>query len=183
MKNILLTSTGLTNRHIKEKFLGLLNKDINKSKALFVITAAIDPDAIRMLPTCLDNLTECGIIDQNITVYNMHELLNEEEILKYDIIYVCGGETKYLVKRMNEINFKQIIDRFVDNGGIYLGVSAGAVCAGSTYEGGLGLIRNKIKVHCESGSNNGEIIDDNEIFLTNDQAIYIDDNNMTIFDW
>ena len=182
MKKILLTSTGLSNVHIKDKFLELLDVKIEDTKVLFIITAANNPDAIRMLPACLSDLTDLGILDQNITVYNMHELISHDEIYNYDVVYVCGGETAYLVKRINEVNFKEVIDRFVDNGGIYLGVSAGSVAAGTTYEGGLRLIDNKIKVHTDEGSSNGIITNDKEINLTNNQAIYISENDKVIFE-
>ena len=67
MKKILLTSTGLENENIKNKFLELLNCDAKKSKVLFIITAANDPNSVRVLSYCLDDLTNCGILDKNIT--------------------------------------------------------------------------------------------------------------------
>ena len=172
---ILLTSTGFTNTNIKNKFLNLLNKDIKNTKILFIITAAQNPDAIRILPACLDDLTGCGITDENIRIYDMYEALSEDEIKKYDAIYVCGGDTRYLENRMNKINFKTAIQKY---SGIYIGVSAGSIAAQET----LKLIENKIDVHCEYGSENKPITTNAPVNLTDNQAIYISKTERYIFE-
>lgn len=182
MKKILLTSTGFENDNIKNKFLELLNCDVSKAKILFIITAANDPDAVRILSKCLDDLTNCNIPDENITIYDMHKLLTQDEINKYNAIYVCGGNTKYLVDRICEINFKSILDKYIENGGIYIGVSAGSIAASGNYQNGLCLIENKIEVHCDRGTENGIITTMDDIFLTDDQAIFTDGNNSIIFE-
>ena len=182
MKKILLTSTGFENKNIEKKFLELLNKNTENAKVLFIITAAIDPDAIRMLSSCLDDLTSCGIKDENITIYDLHKSLKEEDLNEFDAIYVCGGTTKHLVARMEEIDFKKSVNKYIDNGGIYIGVSAGSVCASGKYENSLGFIKNVLDVHCDIGTKNGKIETNEKICLTNNQAIFIDGNNMTIFE-
>lgn len=182
MKKILLTSTGFDNDNIMNKFIDLLNVDVKDAKVLFIITAANDPDSVRILSGCLDDLTKCGITDNNITVYDMHKLISEEEINKYDAIYVCGGSTKYLVDRISELNIKPVIDKYIENGGIYIGVSAGSVCASGKYKDGLGFIENRLDVHCDNGTSNGIINSNDDIYLTNNQAIFIDDNERIIFE-
>lgn len=182
MKKIILTSTGLENDNIMKKFIDLLNVDVKEAKVLFIITAANDPDAVRILSKCLDDLTKCGIPDDNITIYDMHKLLSQEEINKYDAIYVCGGSTRYLVDRISELNIKPVIDKYIENGGIYIGVSAGSVCASGKYKDGLCFIENKLDVHCDNGSLNGIINSNDDIYLTNNQAIFIDDEEKIIFE-
>ena len=157
MKKILLTSTGFENKNIENKFLELLNKKAENAKVLFIITAAIDPDAIRMLSGCLDDLTNCGVKDANITIYDLHKPISDKELNEFDAIYVCGGSTKHLVSRMEEINFKQSVEEFLENGGIYIGVSAGSVCASGKYENSLDFIKNVLDVHCDVGTKNGKI--------------------------
>ena len=172
---ILLTSTGFTNPNIKNKFLQLLTKSPLESKVLFIITAAQDPDSIRILPACLDDLTECGIKDENIRIYDMHESLNKDEINEYDAIYVCGGDTEYLENRMNEINLQNLIKEYK---GIYIGVSAGSIAA----QKALKLIENEIDVHCKYGSENKIITPNKPINLTDNQAIYISETEKYIFE-
>ena len=182
MKKILLTSTGFDNENIMNKFIDLLNVAVKDARVLFIITAANDPDAVRVLSGCLDDLTKCGITDNNITVYDMHKLISQEEINKYDAIYVCGGSTKYLVDRIKELNIKPVVDKYIENGGIYIGVSAGSVCASGKYKDGLGFIENILDVHCDKGTPNGVINSNNDIYLTNNQAIFIDENEKIIFE-
>ena len=175
---ILLTSTGFDNINIKNKFLSMLNKDINVVKVLFIITAANDPDSVRILSGCLDDLTSCNIKDSNITIYDMHEYLSKEEIIKYDAIYVCGGSTKKLMSRIVELNMVDTFNYYVNNNGIYIGVSAGSIVAHNP----LNFISNNLDVHCENGSNNGIITTNEDIYLTDNQAILITDNEKIIFE-
>lgn len=182
MKKIILTSTGFDNENIMNKFIELLNVDVKDAKILFIITAANDPDAVRILSGCLDDLTKCGITDNNITVYDMYKLISQEEINKYDAIYVCGGSTKYLVDRISELNIKPIINKYIENSGIYIGVSAGSVCASGNYKDGLSFIENRLDVHCEKGTPNGVIDYTDDIYLTNNQAIFINDVEKIIFE-
>lgn len=181
MKNVLLTSTGFENENIKNKFLSLLKRNVEDVKVLFVIAAANDPDAVRILSKCLDDLTICNIKDENITIYDMHKAIIDEDLKKYDAIYVCGGSTRRLLNKMNEINFKDSLIKYLENGGIYVGVSAGTVAFGTKYESGLTLIDNVIDVHCDEGSSNGEI-NEYQINLTNNQAIYLDEDEKIIFE-
>ncbi len=182
MKKIILTSTGFDNENIKNKFLHLLNVRVEDARILFIITAANDPDAVRVLSGCLEDLTGCGILDKNITVYDMHKLISQEQMNSYDAIYVCGGSTEYLVERIHELNIKPMIDQFIENGGIYIGVSAGSVCASGTYKDGLCLIENPLDVHCDVGSPNGLVKTNNDLYLTDNQALYISDNDIMIFE-
>ncbi|HAN10492.1 MAG TPA: hypothetical protein DCP90_07750 [Clostridiales bacterium] len=182
MKKILLTSAGFENQNIQNKFMGLINKEPKDIKVLFITTAAIEPDAIMVLPKCLEDLLNCHISMENITVYDMHKLIEIEELKKYDAVYVCGGKTSYLADRMNEVGFKKVIDEYINHGGIYIGVSAGSVAASGKYKNGLNFIKNILDVHCADGTPAGEIKTTDEIKLTDNQAILVTDNNITIIE-
>lgn len=179
MKKILLTSTGFDNINIKNKFLELLESKIDDTKVLFIITAANDADSVRVLSFCLDDLTNCGIKDENITVYDMHKKVDLKE---YQAIYVCGGDTDYLESRIEELNYQKDFIDYINNGGIYVGVSAGSVIASGNYPNGLCLINNKLDVHTTSGSKNGIVDNADDINLTDNQALYINDNEKKIFE-
>mgnify|MGYP003308529945 CR=1 FL=1 len=112
----------------------------------------------------------------------MHKLISEDELKQYDAIYVCGGSTRYLVDRIKELNIKPLITNYLDNGGIYIGVSAGSVCASGKYKDGLGFIDNILDVHCDKGTDNGIIDSNDDIYLTDNQAIYINDKEKIIFE-
>lgn len=183
MKKILLTSAGFDNKNIANKFLELANKPANEIKVLFITTAAVEPEAVMILPACIEDLTKvCKIPVNNITIYDMHKLMTKDEILKYDAIYMCGGKTEYLVERIDEIRFKDLLDYYINNGGIYIGVSAGSTCGCGRFTTGLNFLNNELEVHCENGSKNGIINNNDKIYLTNNQAIFINDTEMTIFE-
>lgn len=182
MKKILLTSAGFENKNIQNKFMELVGKEAAKIKVLFITTAAVEPDAIMVLPKCLEDLLNCGIPKENIMVYDMHKEIEQKELQQYDAIYVCGGKTSYLVKRMNEIDFKKTVEEYLRNGGIYIGISAGSVATSETYPNGLNFISNKLEVHCEKGSQIGSIVDNETIYLTNSQAIMIMDEEKSIIE-
>ena len=45
------------------------------------------------------------------------------------------------------------------------------------------VIKNKLDVHCDKGSPNGLVNNTNEdLYLTDNQAIYINDNDIIIFE-
>ena len=59
---VLLTSAGSENKRIEETFLALTGKKPEDIKAVFIPAAAIDADAIEVLPKCLHDLLDCGIL-------------------------------------------------------------------------------------------------------------------------
>ena len=179
---ILLTSTGFDNENIKNKFIELLPQNPENTKVLFIITAAQDPDSVRILSACLDDLTKCNIKDENITIYDMHKTISQQELNKYHAIYVCGGNTDYLEQRIEEINIQQNIKKYIENGGIYVGVSAGSIVAAKTYPNGLNLIRNQLDVHSKNHSENGQIKQNQAIYLSDDQALLITETEQIIFE-
>lgn len=182
MKRILLTSAGFENENIKRKFLELVDKKPSDIKVLFITTAAINPDAIMVLPKCLGDLLNCEISKENITVYDMHKLIDIDAIMKYDAVYVCGGKTSYLADRINEVGFKTIIDEYINAGGIYIGVSAGTVVASGKYKNGLSFIKNVVDVHSRNGSSLGKVLNEDSIDLTDNQAILIIDDDISIIE-
>lgn len=174
MRKILLTSAGFENKKIEEVFIGLVGKASKDIKAIFVPTAAIFPDAKAVLPKCKLDLLNAGILEQNITIYDLDRQVTYDEISDFDAIYFCGGSTKHLRDKINEMNFLETLKEFIDKGRVYIGVSAGS-CVLSASENGLGLINCTISVHNEKGSDSGPLDTTNcpHVNLTNNQAILI----------
>ena len=94
---VLLTSAGLETTKIKEYFVDMVGKEMSLVKALFIPTAAIDADAIEVLPKCMNDLLKCGILNKNINVYDLHAGMEIEDLQQYDVVYLCGGNTCYLL--------------------------------------------------------------------------------------
>ena len=119
--NVILTSCGLETKRIEDAFTEMLPKPPSEIRAMFIPTAAVFPDAIDVLPECLNDLRRCGIKDENIV--------------------------KYLLKRINEQGFNQRLLEFISGGGIVMGVSAGSVIFAGNLPDNLGLLKCSLGVH------------------------------------
>ncbi len=154
---VLLTSAGLETEEIQEYFMGLLSKDVTLVKALFIPTAAIDADAVAVLPKCMNDLLKCGIKKENITVYDLHIRMGIDELRLLDVVYLCGGNTRYLLNRINETGFGKVLAKYVQDDKIVLGVSAGSIIFANNHPENLGLINTKLDVHCAEGEKIGKV--------------------------
>ena len=135
MKKIVLTSCGVIDSKLKEQFYELLNKDISKVKLLF-ITIAVDgeKDTDRAwLEEEYATILDLGIEEKNITKFHYEDI----EFFSYDIIYMIGGNTFYLLKELGEKNLAEKIIQAINNGVIYIGSSAGSIILGKSIETAL----------------------------------------------
>ncbi len=96
----------------------MLNKEPTRVKAMFIPTAAVSPDAIEVLPKCLNDLLKCGIAKENIFVYDLHDDADDEILKVYDVIYLCGGDPNYLLRRIREHGFDKKLGLFIRQGGV-----------------------------------------------------------------
>lgn len=148
MNNVLLTSCGLETPAIADALLRLLPVPPADARALFIPTAAIQPDAIEVLPKCLHDLLKIGVPSGNITVYDLHDPIDGPLARQWDVVYLCGGETYYLLRRIREQGFhRQLLD-FIAEGGVVIGVSAGSLIFATNIPDHLGLLPCPLDVHC-----------------------------------
>lgn len=154
---LMLTSCGIETQAIQERFLQWLDKAPADAKALFIPTAAINADAIIVLPACMDDLLKCGISDENITVFDLHRNMPIEELQAFDVVYLCGGITAYLLERINQTGFRDSLLSYIQNDGLVMGVSAGSIIFASNLPGNLGLVDVNMKVHSAKTSRIGKV--------------------------
>lgn len=154
---VMLTSCGIETKLIKELFLKMLGKAPFAAKALFIPTAAIDADAIGVLPKCMDDLLKCGILKENIKVFDLHRNMLATELQSFDVIYLCGGNTSYLLNRINKTGFRRTLLSYIQNNGFVIGVSAGSLIFANNLSENLGLLTTKMSVHCENSSIIGHV--------------------------
>ena len=154
---VMLTSCGLETEQIKEQFLKILGKESAETKALFIPTAAIDADAIEVLPKCMNDLLKCGIPKENIRVFDLHQNMSVGELETYDVVYLTGGRTSYLLERINDTGFRDTLLTYIQGGGFVIGVSAGSIIFANNLPGNLELLDTKLDVHCEASSYTGKI--------------------------
>ncbi|MBE6714548.1 MAG: hypothetical protein E7575_04580 [Ruminococcaceae bacterium] len=170
---ILLTSNGLETEFLEKVFLYLIKKEPENARVMFIPTAAVYPDAILVLPKCMNDLLKLGIKKENIQVYDMHSTLSAEDLKKFDALYFTGGDPAYLLNRINLSGFRIPLLEFINNGGVFLGVSAGSIIAANNLSESLGLVNCEIYVHCREGTKQKEILPGEKIFLTKENAVLL----------
>lgn len=171
--NVLLTSCGLETPAITETFLSLLPTGPAAARVLFIPTAAVDPDAIEVLPKCLNDLLKIGVPRENITVCDLHDPIEGPLAARWDAVYLCGGNTRYLLRRINEGGFREQLLSFISEGGAVLGVSAGSIIFAANHADNLGLLPWPLDVHCPEDARDrpGPIGPRERVRLGNRQAI------------
>ena len=184
--NVLLTSCGLETNAIEQAFRKMLKKSPAQIKAMLIPTAAISPDAIEVLPKCLNDLLKCGIVRENISVYDLYDDVEIDLSETYDVIYLCGGDPYYLLKRVRERGFDKKLELFIKNGGVVVGVSAGSMIFADDMPNHLGLLQCALDVHCgkdiceKAGQYSLHRTD--RIRLGNEQAIVLEEDCLVIIE-
>ena len=184
MRKMLLTSAGFETKRILEIFQGLLDKKPSEVKVLFIPTAANYPDAIAVLPKCMNDLLKAGILSENIKVFDLHCTMEIDELSIYDVVYFTGGDPRYLLERIHKTGFNKSIDEFINNGGIYVGVSAGSIVAANNLPDSLKFINCTLSVHTSSGTVAGVIntLENPHLDLTDNNAILILDDTCKVME-
>ena len=154
---VMLTSCGLETKKIGDAFLEFLGKVPKEANALFIPTAAIDADAIEVLPKCMNDLLKVGIPKQNVRVFDLHQNMPIDELKTYDVVYLTGGRTSYLLERIDDTGFQETLLTYIRDNGFVIGVSAGSIIFANNLPGNLELLDTKLDVHCEASSFTGRI--------------------------
>lgn len=145
MKNIFLTSCGIINNKLKDQFYKSINKDMKDVKVLYITTAAdgeVDDDKTWMdieFKTILD----LGIKKENIIEYKIG---NSIDMDNYDVMYMMGGNTFYLLDIIRKTKFDKDIKKFIDSGKVYVGSSAGSEILGNSIDIAIGYDGNNVNM-------------------------------------
>lgn len=194
-----LTSTGLENKYVADRFKNaLLKKDVSLTSFLVVSVQDNDSDAFYLQKT-KDELNKIGAVDIEVFALGDKPFIPTKE---YDVIYVCGGNTFVYLDRIRKTGLaKFIIDAVESNRSIYVGVSAGSIVAGPDIAiagdedsndigladlTGLGLTNHVIYPHYTEDSR--EYFDNFQktskfpvIKISDTQAVYFDYNDEGVF--
>lgn len=191
---LLLTSTGLTNENIKKFFISQFDRLDDKTAC--VITSGRTAEEQVYIDESLKEMSDLGI---EVAEVNIAKNDNFPNLSEFDIYYVCGGNTFYILDRMRKTGIDKILIDAVRNGKFYLGVSAGSIIAGPDIEvsglgdpndvsledlTGLKLVSYIITPHYNQKEKN--IVEEFKekrkgkpvIELTDDQAIFVEDGKM-----
>lgn len=135
MSNIVLTSCGIIDEDFKNRFYALVSKDDLKNKKVLYITTAMDGESDNDRTWADEEfatILELGISEENIVEYKIGK--SEEDINDFDIMYMLGGNTFYLLDIIRKTGFDKMINNFLSKGKVYIGSSAGSIIMGSTIE-------------------------------------------------
>ena len=125
---LLLTSTGLSNSAIQAAFLDLVKSfEIENLKVALITTAATTKEEKEKIKNNRKQLNDININDKNIVEIDIEDEKSVAEIHNCQVLFVCGGNTFYLLHTMRSCGFGTIIEDFLQKKGIYVGVSAGSI--------------------------------------------------------
>jgi peptidase E len=188
--NVLLTDSGLYYDNeldkpldaIINRFSAMLQKPFAETTVLFIPTAAMqDVTKATVITARLRNeLLTMGINPDNIIIHDIDGSLTEDDAMKFDVIYLTGGNTPYLAKRVRDVGFDNIIKKMIYANKVYIGMSAGSMLLMPNFNAddiynpqfnGLDLIKAYFTVHCEAGTKNRSDLPLPHIALQENQAI------------
>lgn len=144
-KKIVLTSCGIVDKNLKQEFYKLLNKEIEKIKVLYITTAidGEDDSDTSWIGEEFKTILDLGIKRENIEEYKMDY---EIDLSLYDMIYMMGGNTFYLLKKIRDTKFDIKLKEAINNGIVYVGSSAGSIILGNTIELSLPYDKNDVNL-------------------------------------
>ena len=197
-KHLFLTSSGLTDS-MKRKLFYLIGKTPEEVNVLYIPTAGIETDGAREgFAVCLHELAAMGILPEHILIYNLElivsrdyartysayiqelpmvsRLLTLDELQRFDVVFVSGGDCAVLCREMKRTGFDQVLRKAINRGVIYVGISAGSMYAAGNLEDGLRILPHVLTPHWE-GQSMEELPDGSEeIRLKDGQAVYVEGN-------
>lgn len=131
---LLLTSAGLSTEKIRKEFLDLISKKAEEIKVIMFSYFEEDDIVIKYIDLSIKHLEDIGLLPQNIELIKINNDQKIGSLERFDVVYVCGGNTFVILDRLRKLDLDEKIKDFVKKGKLYLGVSAGSIIAGPDIE-------------------------------------------------
>ena len=128
MRKLFLSSAGIT-LNTKEEFINLLGNDPTKITVGFIPTGADPEEDKSFVQWSIDQIEDIGMKRVNIDLKAENKESLYDKLSKVDVIWVNGGNAFYLLDQARKSGFDEIIPKLLDDGKIYVGVSAGSYLA------------------------------------------------------
>ncbi len=100
---------------------------VEGKKVLFVPTAAIGEGFEPAYERTIKPFEECGATVETLNINDVSEKHLREKLTDTAAIYVCGGNTFYLLEKMRACNFKKVLREALAKDLLYVGSSAGSI--------------------------------------------------------
>lgn len=114
---------------VMENLTPLLSKKPKECKVAFIPTAA-DPLAEKgFLEKCRQKIRELGLKVEDVDLKEYHQEDLFGRLSFFDVIYVCGGNTFYLLDWVRRSGLDRVIEPLLSMGKVYVGGSAGSYLA------------------------------------------------------
>ncbi len=130
---IVATSCGIRDEDFCQEFYKIVSKDELANKKILYITTAVDGEDPNDDRSWMDHefatMLELGFSQENIAEYKIGDAIN---VLDFDIIYMMGGNSFYLMDMIRKYHFDEEIRKFLAAGKIYIGSSAGSQVLGTS---------------------------------------------------
>ena len=110
-----------------------------------------------MRPKGMNDRRKVRIPNQNIRIFDLQQNMPIDELKTYDVVYLTGGRTSYLLERINDTGFRETLLTYIRDDGFVIGVSAGSIIFANNLPGNLELLDTKLDVHCEASSYTGRV--------------------------
>lgn len=147
MKSIILTSCGIIDEKFREQFYKVIDiNEITTKKILYITTASDGENAVdnSWMDEEYKTILDLGFKEENIFEYKIGE--RKIDINNFDIIYMMGGNTFYLMDMIRKYNFDKVIKKAINKGIIYIGSSAGSIILGDSVEFALPFDENNVNM-------------------------------------
>lgn len=115
-------------------FKHLINKPIHELKVVFIPTAADTYANKWFVDRDRDALRSAGVLFVELDINGKTKEELQHALKGFDVVIVEGGNTFYLLQKVRESGFDEIIKELIGQGVIYVGSSAGAVLMCPTIE-------------------------------------------------
>ena len=128
MKNLILMSDGFTEESLKnDEISGLLKRVAEGKKVMILGNATLGGSNFSQREVVKGIFENAGAKQVDIVDINRD---NAAMVLDYEVLYVIGGDPRFLLNMLYETNVKENISQFLHNGGVYIGESAGSMILG-----------------------------------------------------
>lgn len=126
---IILTSMGF-NPKIKSAFLKVVGKPWREIRMVMIPTGATRTAYERKYIKMTENqLRKFGLKELKVLHLDKQKT-TFADVKGFDVMYMCGGSTYWLMQQIRKSGFDTVARRFVKKGGTYFGISAGSIVAG-----------------------------------------------------
>lgn len=128
---LLLTSEGWKkNIEIGREFLKLVKKDPSEITVFLVFTPLKDFKKDEYIK----QLNGVGLLEENVKFFKLDRKVKKDDLNNIDVIFVMGGNTFDYLNRIKRTGLDKKIISFVENKGVYVGLSAGSYVTCPTIE-------------------------------------------------